>query len=116
MKNITRNMVAGTIVLLSFVAARAQQGAAAASNGASPASSAKQIRAADRTLQRNVRRALARTKGLDVINITVHARNGDVVLEGSVPDQSEIYLATRSAQEVPGVGSVKNALMIHIPQ
>lgn len=116
MKHMTRNMVAGALVLLSFVCAHAQPGNVAASAGATPASSPKQIRAADRALQKNVRRALAKTKGLDVISITVHARNGDVVLEGSVPEQSEIDLATRVAQGVPGVNSVKNALIIHVPQ
>ncbi len=116
MKNMTRNMVAGALVLLSFVGAHAQTGHATAPRGASPASNAKQMRAADRALQRSVRRALAKTKGLNVINITVRARNGDVVLEGSVPEQLEIDLATRAAQGVPGVNSVKNALIIHIPQ
>ena len=109
-------MVAGALVLLSFVCAHAQPGDVAASSGASPVSNAKQVHAADKALQKNVRRALAKTKGLEVINITVHARNGDVVLEGSVPEQSEIDLATRAAQGVPGVNSVKNALIIHLPQ
>lgn len=116
MKHMRRNIAAGALVFLSIVCAHAHPGNAAASNGASPASNAKQIRAADRALQKSVRRALAKTKGLEVINITVHARNGDVVLEGSVPEQPEIDLATRVAQGVPGVNSVKNALIIHIPQ
>lgn len=116
MNPITRNMAAGGLLLLSLACAHAQPGDAAGSNSASPASNAKQIRAADRALQKNVRRALAKTRGLEVINITVRARNGDVVLEGSVPEQSEIELATRAAQGVPGVNSVKNALIIHIPQ
>ena len=116
MKNIVGNMVAGALALLSFVGAHAQPGDAAASNGASPASNAKQMRAADRALQKSVRRTLAKTKGLNVINITVRARNGDVVLEGSVPEQLEIDQATRTAEGVPGVNSVKNALIIHIPQ
>lgn len=116
MKTIKRNMLAGALVLLSFAGAHAQPGDAVASNGASQVSNAKQIRVADRALQKSVRRALAKTKGLNVINITVRARNGDVVLEGSVPEQSEIELATRTTQGVPGVNSVKNTLIIHISQ
>ncbi|WP_428983613.1 BON domain-containing protein [Paraburkholderia phymatum] len=112
----TRNLMAGALVLLSFVGANAQPGQSAASSGATPASNAKQMRAPDQALQKSVRRALAKTKGLDVINITVRARGGDVVLEGSVPEQSQIDQATRVAQGVPGVNSVKNALIIHIPQ
>ena len=80
------------------------------------ASSAKELRAADRALQRSVRRALAKTKGLEMINVVVRARNGAVVLEGTVPEQAQIDLATRAAQDVAGVTSVKNALTIHIPQ
>ena len=116
MKNMTRNLLAGALVLLSFVGANAQPGESAAPGGANPASSGKQMRAADRALQKSVRRALAKTKGLDVINITIRARNGDVVLEGSVPEQSQIDLAMRVAQGVPGVNSVKSALIIRIPQ
>ncbi|QTD94582.1 BON domain-containing protein [Burkholderia anthina] len=118
MKNITRDMIAGAFALLSFigVGANAQPGESAVSSGATPASSAKQMRAADRALQKSLRHALAKTKGLDVINMTVRARGGDVVLEGSVPAQSQIEQATRVAQSVPGVNSVKNALIIHIPQ
>ncbi len=44
----------------------------------------KQTKAANRALQRKVRSALSKTKGVSVANIVVRARDGDVTLEGSV--------------------------------
>lgn len=116
MKNSTRSMLVGALALLCYIGARGQQPATVASAGETPAMGARQARAADRSLQKSVRRALAMTRGLSVINITVRARNGEVLLEGSVPEQSEIELATRVAQGVQGVSSVRSALIIHFPQ
>lgn len=113
---LTHYVVGGVLAVMFFASANAQPGDAGVSNAATPGSSAKEIRAADRALQRSVRRALARTRGLDVVNISVRARSGAVVLEGSVPEQSQIDLATHTAQGVAGVDSVKNALVIHVPQ
>ncbi|MFT4068192.1 BON domain-containing protein [Paraburkholderia sp.] len=73
----------------------------------------KTVKAADRTLQRNVRRALARTKGLNIANLTVRARDGWVTLEGSVPEQSQSDLAAQVAGGMVGVKSLKNALIVH---
>jgi hyperosmotically inducible protein len=67
---------------------------------------------ADRQLSRKVRAALAKTKGLSVSSITVRARGGAVTLQGSVPEQPAIDMATQAAQGVAGVTSVKNALTI----
>jgi hyperosmotically inducible periplasmic protein len=106
MKNPKRRMMIAACALLACMGAHAQ----------GPASTTKAAHAADRALQKNVRRALARTKGLDVLGITVRARDGDVVLEGSVPEQAEIEQATQVAKGVAGVRSVRNALTIHIPQ
>ncbi len=44
--------------------------------------------------------------------ITVRAHDGVVTLEGLVPEQSQVELAGKAAQGVPGVAQVKNALTL----
>jgi hyperosmotically inducible periplasmic protein len=70
----------------------------------------KQQRSADRALQKKIRGALARTKGLDVTNVTVRARSGAVILEGTVPEQAQITRAGQVTQGIPGVKTLKNDL------
>jgi len=105
-------MIGGALIVLASLNAYAQSSDAAAPAAATSAPTAKQTKAANRALQRKVRSALSKTKGVSVENITVRARDGDVTLEGSVPEQSQLDLATKAAQGVPGVKSVKNALTI----
>ncbi|WP_233805601.1 BON domain-containing protein [Paraburkholderia sp. HP33-1] len=106
-------MIGGALVVLASLNAYAQSSDAAATAApAAAAPSAKQTRAANRALQKKVRGTLARTKGLTVGNIIVRARDGAVTLEGSVPEQGQIELATNAAQGVAGVTSVKAALTI----
>ena len=104
-------MIGGALIVLASINAYAQASDAAPA-AASAAPTAKQTRAANRALSRKVRGALAKTKGLSVSNITVRARGGDVTLQGSVPQQEMVALATQTAQGVAGVTSVKNALTI----
>ncbi|SMG59100.1 BON domain-containing protein [Paraburkholderia susongensis] len=106
-------VIGGALIVLASLNAYAQSSDAAAT--AAPAATApttKQVRAANRALQRKVRGTLAKTKGLSVANITVRARDGAVTLAGSVPEASQIELATTAAQGVAGVTSVRNALTI----
>jgi hyperosmotically inducible periplasmic protein len=106
-------VLVGAFVLTASLVAQAQvSGPAAASAAASAAMTPKEIKAANRALQRKVVTALAKTKGLTVTNIAVRARNGDVTLEGTVPEQSQMDLAVRAAQAVPGVTSVKSSLAL----
>ncbi|HKR38303.1 MAG TPA: BON domain-containing protein [Paraburkholderia sp.] len=70
----------------------------------------KAAKAADRALSREVRAALAKEKGISLANITVRAKDGAVILQGTVPEQSQIDGATNVAKGVAGVTSVKNAL------
>lgn len=106
-------MVGGAlIVLASLNVAYAQSSDAAATADTASAPAAKSVKAGNRALQRSVRRALSKTKGLSVANITVRARSGAVTLAGSVPEQPQVDLATQAAQGVAGVTSVKNALTI----
>ncbi|HEY4298646.1 MAG TPA: BON domain-containing protein [Paraburkholderia sp.] len=103
-------MIGGALIVLASISAYAQGSDAAAPAAAAP--TAKQVKQANRALQRKVRGTLAKTKGLSVANITVRARGGDVTLAGSVPEQQQIDIATQAAQGVAGVKSVKNALTI----
>ncbi len=78
----------------------------------SQASSPKAARKANRLLAKSVRSTLVKVKGLDASNIVVDAKNGDILLGGSVPDASQIPLAASAAQSVAGVKSVKNSMTI----
>lgn len=91
----------------SAVAAQTLQ--TAQTTGASDAAS---MKAANRALRKQVVRALTRTKDLQSNAITVRANNGAITLQGTVPEESQMELATRAAQGVPGVTSVKNALTL----
>jgi hyperosmotically inducible protein len=105
-------VIGGALIVVASLNAYAQSSDAMAASGAMAAPSAKSTKAANRALQRSVRKALSKTKGLSVNNITVHARSGAVTLEGSVPEQPQSDLATTAAQGVAGVTSVKNDLTI----
>jgi hyperosmotically inducible periplasmic protein len=72
----------------------------------------KKARAANRALSRKVRAALAKDKNISVANITVRAKDGAIVLQGTVPEQGQVDHATDVAKGVAGVMSVKNALTI----
>ena len=72
----------------------------------------KSSRAADRALRRRVLTALGKAKGLRPSGITVRATAGDVLLEGWVPEEAQIDQATRVAQSVQGVKSVRNTLTL----
>lgn len=71
-----------------------------------------ETRHADRKLGYTVRQALAKTEGLDTQNIQVRARNGKVVLHGTVPERNQVDRASDVAKGVAGVTSVKNHLSI----
>jgi hyperosmotically inducible periplasmic protein len=110
---VTAAAVAAFAAALPFDAlAQDPQKAQPASAPGASASSAKDAKAADRKLRQAVVRALARTRGLVPTSITVRATNGDVLLEGGVPEQSQMALATKAAEGVPGVKSVKNMLTL----
>ncbi|HVE06566.1 MAG TPA: BON domain-containing protein [Paraburkholderia sp.] len=109
--------VGGAIIVLASINAFAQaSGTDAAASDMSQQQSAKQqykaVKKADRAQARKVRSALAKAKGISAANILVRSRDGNVTLEGSVPEQPQVDLATTVAQGVPGVKSVKNALTI----
>jgi hyperosmotically inducible protein len=80
----------------------------ASSSMATPQSTKKQ----DRVLSRKVLAALSKDNSISASRIVVRAKNGAVVLEGTVPDESQLERATDVAQHVQGVTSVKNALSL----
>jgi hyperosmotically inducible periplasmic protein len=105
-------MVGGALVVLASLSAFAQTSDATATTNSAAAPSAAQAKASNRALQKSVRHTLARTKGLDISNITVRARSGAVTLEGSVPELPQSDIAAQAAGGVAGVTSVKNALTV----
>ncbi|MGF6920072.1 BON domain-containing protein [Paraburkholderia sp. 40] len=107
--------IGGALIALIAFGANAQGGGATASTPAASAASDQSksaTRAANRQLQKKVRRALAHTKGLNASGIAVRANDGALTLQGWVPEQSQLQLALRTAQGVPGVVSVNNQLTI----
>ncbi|GAB2889433.1 BON domain-containing protein [Paraburkholderia jirisanensis] len=108
--------VGGALIVLASINAFAQASATDAASDLSSQQSAKQqykaVKKADRLQARKVRAALAKAKGISAANILVRSRDGNVTLEGSVPEQPQVDNATTVAQGVPGVKSVKNALTI----
>jgi hyperosmotically inducible protein len=102
------------IVALSFTTAAYAQDSRTNLEMPQPASalSKKGIKAENRKLQKAVIRALASAKGLNSANVVVVARQGDVVLRGSVTDASQSQIATAVTGSVAGVIVVKNELLI----
>jgi hyperosmotically inducible protein len=107
------NLVIGAAIAVASVSVCAQGGSGSESmSTAKTASQAATSKSADRALQKRVRSALAKSKGVTASNITVRAHGGAVILEGTVPDQGEIDRAVEVAKGVSGVTSVKNALTV----
>ncbi len=120
MKAIQAIKLAGSALL---VAASLQAYAQTAAPASAPTDAAKQqyndskaqyksAKAANRALARKVRAALTKDKQISASNITVRARDGAVILQGTVPEQPQSDRATEVAKGVAGVTSVKNALTI----
>jgi hyperosmotically inducible protein len=112
----------GVAVLLAIAAAPAATlaqnssdatGTPSVSNGAPQTS--KEIRRANRLLERKVRTALTKAK-IDARALTVLAKGGAVTLLGGAPDSTQIQRAGDVAKQVPGVTSVDNRLVQHSDQ
>lgn len=110
-------LAAATALVAASLHAYAQDDAAsdatAAAQQASPShAQSKQEKAANRALSKKIRSALAKDKKVDLSRVTVRVRDGAVVLQGSVPEQSQVEHAADVTKGVQGVTSVKNALTI----
>jgi osmotically-inducible protein OsmY len=106
------HIVAGAVAIAISCHACAQASSAASASGTVASPATQSGKAADRALRKRVLTALARAKGLRATGITVRARNGAILLEGWVPEEEQVDLATRVARGVPGVASVENALTL----
>jgi hyperosmotically inducible protein len=71
-------------------------------------------KAADRQLAKNVRHALAHTKGLNMSHLVVLVKHGRVALTGTVPSSDQIARAAQVAGGVPGVTGVRNDLTVEV--
>jgi len=115
--------IAGTVLLaLTSAGARAQPGASAASAAlnataiaASGGTTAKDTRAANRALRRQIYAAIAKHKDISAGDISVVAKGGAVTLNGTVVDASQIDKVAEIAQGVPGVVTVTNKLTVKKP-
>jgi hyperosmotically inducible periplasmic protein len=103
-------VVAGCVTLASNVYAQASNAMPMAS---SPAASPGKATPADKTLARDVRKALSKTPNFNVSDVFVKARGGVVTLSGNVPDGPQIQQAAEVAMGVPGVKSVSNHLTVY---
>jgi hyperosmotically inducible periplasmic protein len=114
MKSLNAARWIGSVVLaLAACSAFAQGGSeTATAPGVTTSSSVGTMRAANRALQKKIRRALLHTKGLNASGIAVRAANGAVTLQGWVPEQSQVALATQVTNGVAGVTSVNNLLIV----
>ena len=121
-----RKSVLGVLIILTSLNVHAQASnteglsAASAATAASPGnatpsnakSSKKAEKDANKALQNDVRRALSRTKGISMADITVQARDGAVALRGSMQNQAQIDQAGEVAKGVKGVTSVNNQIRV----
>ena len=117
MKRLTAVQCAVSVLLAVTACSAMAQGsdasaAEAAASAVTTAPSAKTKRAANRQLQKKIRQALLHTKGLSASGISVRARDGAVTLQGWVPDQSQVALATGAVKGVAGVTSVSSELIV----
>jgi hyperosmotically inducible protein len=68
--------------------------------------------AADKALARQVRRQLARTKGVDASEVLVGVKNGAVLLRGRLDDAEQRERVESVVRVIPGVKSVDNQLTV----
>lgn len=116
----------GMFIVLTSLNAYAQASGADHSSGAATAAAPSQAdttpsdskaskkaeKVANRTLQNDVRRALSRTKGLGMADVTVQARDGDVTLRGTMQSQPQVDQASEVAKGVKGVKSVRSQIRV----
>jgi hyperosmotically inducible periplasmic protein len=82
---------------------------------ASGPSSANSARQANRALQKQIYAAFAKHKEIDAGGISVKAKSGAVMINGSVTAPAQIAQVTDIARNVPGVTSVTNRLSVQRP-
>jgi hyperosmotically inducible periplasmic protein len=109
-KVLATTAVAALISLPAFAQNTGDAGAAP-----STASSKKVVRAQNRQIEKTVRRALTKTKGLDSSAITILVKKGVITLAGTVTSDSQIPLAEHAAQDAAQSNTVANNLTVRVP-
>ena len=112
MKSITRfARTAGLVLCIAICAALAAVDAYV-QQAATPASSAKAQRRADRGLAHDACKALVHESGLDLDDVRIVSWNGTIGLAGSVPDENQLENASTVAAGVPGLKAVRSYLAV----
>jgi hyperosmotically inducible protein len=91
------------------------QSSATDTTAASPAPTKKQMRAQNRALEKAIRKSFQKVQNLDPAGIFIVPRNGNVTLEGDVPEAAQIDLAGQAAAATPGVTHVNNKIHLRYP-
>jgi len=100
------------VAMASSAYAQTSDATATADSAASAKAAKNATKKTDHQLEVDVRRALSKAQGFDVSNVFVKARNGAVVLTGTVPEGNQIGQAEEIAKGVPGVKSVSNKISL----
>ncbi|CAE6871440.1 hypothetical protein R75465_08301 [Paraburkholderia aspalathi] len=109
-------VVLSIAIAAASISAWAQDGASTgAAVTASGGMTAKATRQANRALRRKVYAALAKHQEIDAGNISITAKGGAVMINGTVPDASQINTVAEVAKGVAGVTSVTNKLSVQRP-
>lgn len=114
----TLRVACAVLIALASVHAWAQPGISAtstASNAASGGSASPNTRAANRALRRKVYGEIVTHKEISAGDISVVAKGGAVMLNGTVADASQINKVAEIVRGVPGVTSVTNKLTVKKP-
>ena len=115
---VTGAAIAVMIVAMS-VNAWSQPGSSAGVHGSSTAAAAGTMpaagRKADRMLRRKVYAAIGADKAIDAGDISVTAKKGAVILNGTVTDAAQIGRVEGIAKGVAGVASVTSRLTVKKP-
>ncbi|MGA7779835.1 MAG: BON domain-containing protein [Paraburkholderia sp.] len=110
----------GVAIAAASIGAWSQDGASAGASAGTAATAsggmtAKEARQANRALRRKVYAALAKHKEIDAGDISITAKGGAVLLNGTVDEASQINTVAEVAKGVAGVTSVTNKLSIRRP-
>jgi len=105
-------VLATAAAALIAVPAFAQTVGDTAATAPSTASSKKVVRAQNRQIEKTVRRALTKTKGLDSSGVTILVKKNVVTLNGTVADDSQIALAESVARGAANSSTVSNKLTV----
>ncbi|QBR03756.1 BON domain-containing protein [Paraburkholderia pallida] len=109
------------VLIASSVALAVAHGSATAQPASEPqASSAqgnayKQFRhssAADKAFAKSVWKHVAHIKGLELGDVAIMAKNGDVLITGRVSNSEQIAKIGAAVQETPGVHTIVNNLVV----